>query len=426
MKRTPKKTMKAVHILADAEPRFVSLVGHGANQTPFNVVKLDPNAQRPAGETATGAEPMSKKVVAAAAAPKTTTVKADAGSGKPEIQSMLFATEHFADEAAVRVYLTEHQYEDGLTVTKTDGGFTVVGHKEDEFEDGTLSVITHANVKITVGRLKAEAEGTAKTATTSDLPPAAAAEPGAPAEAPAGGEQAGAPASAVQRTAVEALIAGDATAEEIDAAYAIVTNGIETVKKYTGLNEVLQYMDDVPVGFYDLMSAFGAICRYACRNKEYEKITKAAKELGGYIVQLAAMFEAPDDGAAKGAASTETVVEAPAQPAAKAPVLPDAVAAAAQPAEAPATTEDDRVAAAVAKAIGPLTDQIKTLQETVDKAAAPATAVSGIEVSRKGAEEVGNQPPAPAAKPEDDKTVKENAIKAAIPKSSLQRNLLGF
>lgn len=418
MKRTPKKTLKAVHILTDAEPRFVSLVGHGANQTPFNVVKLDPNAQRVAAETpATGAEPMSKKVVAAA--PKAPVVKAEAAAGKPEIQSMAFAAEHFADEAAVRSYLTEHQYEDGITITKSDGGFVVIGHDEAEFEDGSLSVITHANVKITVGKLKAEAEGAAKTATTdSGLPPAAAAEPGAAAEAPAGGEQAAAPASAVQRTAVEAVIAGDPTAEEMDAAIAVLNEGIATVQKYTGLNEVLQYMDDVPVGFYDLMSAFGVICRYACRNKEYEKITKAAKELGGYIVSLAAMFEAPD-GEAKGAASTET-------PAAKAPALPDAVAAAAQPAVADApASDDDRIAAAVAKAVGPLTEQIKTLQESVDKASAPAPAVSGIEVSRKGAEEL--EPVSGTnAKPEGDKGPKENAIKAAIPKDRLSRNLIGF
>ena len=162
MRQVPKTIRKAVRVLVDPIPEFVSLVGRGANQTPFRVVKVDPTAL-PEGDEMPN--PNKHEAVIR---------QGDKVIKRADILKIEFTAANFPTEDAVKVFLTDRGYED-FQVEKADNGFTVAGRPEDEFEAGSASVIElRTGAMVTVGKLAvakvADAEDPPATPTTDDVP----------------------------------------------------------------------------------------------------------------------------------------------------------------------------------------------------------------------------------------------------------------
>lgn len=159
MRQLPKTIRKTVRVLTDPIPEFVSLVGRGANQTPFRVVKMDPTALIDEDKE------MPKEQVIR---------QGDTVIKRADIVKIDFSAANFPTEDAVTTFLTERGYED-FTVAKSDGGFTVAGRAEDEFETGSTSPIElRPGAVVTVGKLSVakvtDAEDPPATPSTSDVP----------------------------------------------------------------------------------------------------------------------------------------------------------------------------------------------------------------------------------------------------------------
>lgn len=133
MKRQPARTKTIVGVLDNPDPRFVSLVNHGANQRPFHVVKR----HQPPKEKGMPKQPEFK------------------------IHRVVFDPEHFADETAVKDHLTSRGYTD-FTVQKNDKGqFYVEDTPADEFVGDLRTVESTAakGVSYVAGDVKVEEDG---------------------------------------------------------------------------------------------------------------------------------------------------------------------------------------------------------------------------------------------------------------------------
>jgi len=147
MTRNPITVQKVVTLLSDAHPTFVSLVGHGANQTPFKSVKVAELPQtQPIADTTMSkpAEPVTKGAVGAP----------PAGT---EINKIVFAGEQFPTDAAVTTYLTAKGYSN-FAVEAVDSSFVVKAMDENAFESITPIAATDAGVTFFVGKLAAGAD----------------------------------------------------------------------------------------------------------------------------------------------------------------------------------------------------------------------------------------------------------------------------
>lgn len=149
MRQVPKTIRKAVRILTDPIPEFVSLVGRGANQTPFRVVKFDPTALIDEDKD------MPKAHEAVIRQDGDKVIK------RADIVRIDFASANFATEDAVTSFLTDRGYED-FSVIKSDTGFTVAGRNVIDFDKDSISPIElRPGAVVTVGKVTdpaAEAE----------------------------------------------------------------------------------------------------------------------------------------------------------------------------------------------------------------------------------------------------------------------------
>lgn len=366
MKRAKKQIVRAVRVLTDPQPNFVSHVRNGANQTPARILKTD-DANQPVqtGQAKEASMAKAKTATKTKKAPATTTAPAAAPAleRKVDVQSIFFALDKFEDEPAVKAYLAEHGYTTDALIEKDGVGWTVKGSDFDQFEDGLKEIEAADGVTITVGYLKADSEAAPAAKAEGEQPEqevetpqeadgaeaaekAAAAVDGAGADidADAAGDEdeseedaetvalAAEPAAAstpVQPAYADlnaALVALDATMPGAKAALTMLAareatskTDAEAVRKFEKLTDVLSYMDDVPPGFYDLMQAFSVVVRYAMQDKDLGRVRKAARDMGEYIIQLADLFavEAGDDAAKSAAvpaaAAAPVAVPAPAK-----------------------------------------------------------------------------------------------------------------
>lgn len=126
MLRKPKAVTKVVRLLTDPYPEFVSLVGHGANQTPLKVVKGATIADfRDQDE---GNHEMSIDLSRKVARSRTRTQKAttdQSASPVVDVKKMAFAKTQFATTEAVTKYLADHGYE-GFEIAEKETAFEVV------------------------------------------------------------------------------------------------------------------------------------------------------------------------------------------------------------------------------------------------------------------------------------------------------------
>lgn len=169
MKRTLQTGKRLVPTLVNPHPTFTALVRQGANQRSFHRTKSASPAEQ-AKEVA-----MTTKT---------------AGIPAMKIHRILFASASFADDTAVKTFLTEKGYSDFAVSPAEGGGFYVEDHASESFK-GELRQVDHASAKgvsFLVGELaEAPAEGTTKAdePTAEDTDAAKAAEDAAKAEAEA-------------------------------------------------------------------------------------------------------------------------------------------------------------------------------------------------------------------------------------------------
>lgn len=139
MKRNPRtRTIKA-RALTNPRPSFVSLVGAGANQRPFQSVKSDGTAKSPSIEDQEMAN-------------QTTALKAGY-----DIAALTFAAPQFTSLKAVQDWLDEGGYE-GYEITE-EGTTFVVANKTMAFEEGTTETLEGAvaGLTVSIGKLAEEA-----------------------------------------------------------------------------------------------------------------------------------------------------------------------------------------------------------------------------------------------------------------------------
>jgi uncharacterized protein YaaQ len=114
MKQKTKRVTMTVDYMENADPRFVSIVNHGANQTPFAVIKH-----------AKGATHMPKKLQKSSIKRKVKLIKS-----VPKVtgvRKIVFDKAIFKTEESVRKYLEQNNWEDDYTITAAEKSFEVSG-----------------------------------------------------------------------------------------------------------------------------------------------------------------------------------------------------------------------------------------------------------------------------------------------------------
>lgn len=318
LKRTRKTLRKAVKVLTDPEPQFVSLVSNGANQTPFRVVKADEAHDGEvvvAGKRSTetdddsseddmkrGKNSTSKKLV----------VRSTAGTAGADLQRLTFSAEQFDSEQAVRTYLDGNGYEGGEIVALADGGFEVVARDESDFEEvkdipGDDGVTRYVGVEPETddeagtaqkGEAPVTPEGQQSTPASegkqADTPvePTAKTDPPAKTEdggdTPPGGEAENGGGDPAPKTEVA----------KIAEATFMATVAPEVARKYdewmamiSSAKDVQSVMangaDGLPPAFHELGGAMVTAMRNALLDGEKDNVGKIATEFGTLVLKLA-------------------------------------------------------------------------------------------------------------------------------------------
>lgn len=141
--RPTEKSFKA-RALTDAQPSFVSLVRAGANQRPFKVVKMDPDAIEPQENDMTEETQKSEQEAALAV-----------GNGYG-IVAIRFSGEDFDSETKVKAWLDEGGYVD-YEITSKDDGFEV--NSGLDFELGSVRrTDPRTGLQVFVGKLTSPIE----------------------------------------------------------------------------------------------------------------------------------------------------------------------------------------------------------------------------------------------------------------------------
>lgn len=146
MRHEGKKVMRVVYALKDARPTFVSLVGHGANQTPFKSVKAMANIAVKETEDMAGNEMIAKEPDSMV---------------EVTMQKMTFDKAAFADKDAVIEYLSGKGFVD-FSVTDDGDKFSVEAEPEEKFSV-VRSVVYDRGVMAYVGELHTGDEPEQKT-----------------------------------------------------------------------------------------------------------------------------------------------------------------------------------------------------------------------------------------------------------------------
>lgn len=294
MKRNAKHILKAVMILTDPDPSFASLVPHGANQTPFR--KLASDNEQEGGVVAKTTVPSKQEpamddkqetTIRQRTRTTETTQKMDETSAVAEVHKFVFSKSVYSDEPSVRKYLDEHGYASDLVIKADDETFVVDGHAEDEFSS-PISIINHNGIAMHVGILAPIEAATEETAKSEE---AVGGDNSEPDETP---KEVSEETPQETDTSEEPQPELDLFSEDIAKA-AKVASAPETIAKFDDIKQVLSFTDDVPPGFYDIVYAYTAVVRAAIADRNYPRIGRVSRELGGFVVDLARLFESTDE-----------------------------------------------------------------------------------------------------------------------------------
>jgi len=283
MKKGKKTSKRVVNELYDTEVEFVSLVKHGANQTPFKVVKvLDLCKTDNSGKSA-GLLLMdeTKKLLEQKGADETV-----------DVQSMLFSGSKFPTAKEVSAYLVNKGYSD-FEVAANDSGFIVTARPEADFEE-LSQVDATKGVTIVMGKVKetiAKSEEAAQEAVVVEVPAEVSVD-----EAPAE--------EAKTEEVVEAKDELEATAEKSDAtasksAYADIATKYDSFSALFSQGKTIQDVmkdgyDGFPPAFFEVSDAMVTAMRNALTSNDTTAVKALVKEYGQIVIKLDAIFSALD------------------------------------------------------------------------------------------------------------------------------------
>ncbi len=446
MKRQIKQVTRLASQLTDAKPEFVSLVGHGANQTPFRAVK--------AAAVIAAIQDKQGEDMAKAKSKKDTAAEI---SAEAEIQKAVFAAESFDSADKVTEYLESKGYTKFKVTEAKGGGFEVIAKAAEDFEGEIKSLNVDKGVVFHVGKL---AEGKAPLETVEK--------------------------TAEAETAVRLFKMGEADSAQIVKKYCDYYSSCYTPPQGKTLAEVLteQYANGNFPAYWSLAEAFqtalfnmvkaGEIANIKTLTAEFgDMITSILSALSGAGVDVSAAkaaflkegetamtketkaAEKPAEAAAAEVAAkatadkadtaeTKTEADKPADKAADAPAdKTEKETPAAEPAEKAAETADEKLAATIAKAIGaavaPFGEALKSLgvsiketsegladiKEKVSKTGERVDELQNSRQTRKSADDAGVTPGSQTAA---DETKQEKTQKSADEKHAerMRKNLLGI
>lgn len=389
----PRRITKVVDLITDPDPRFLSIVDHGANQTPWRYVKAD---SVPAGLTKL--DPMHK-----------TKVSKDASNmDATKIHKLIFKKgDAFPDESSVTEFMKAQGFEN-VSVQASETAFTVPGVDESAFNTiKSIPYTANGDVTMFVGDLKDKTEEQ-KSASTADpvVTPVENVE-----VAPKRNAQKAATEAKVQYIKFDGESAGKENLKKVDYYLTYYSDG-------TTIAGVLEdSKDGIPVGFFDISDLFRKALMNLILLGRTSEIPALTAEYGEIIVRLATItgsIQKADElttavntlfstkEAMNKSESTETppVGSAPVTPATPAPTPeqksdapPITPATTPQP---PATPDATDFAAIVQRGVEAA---IAPLKEELTKATTRITQIESLRQVQKSADVEDTTPPTPDKKP---------------------------
>lgn len=261
MDKVPRKRMRVAAALTEARASFVSLVDHGANQVPFNVVKMADLSSVSNGEDGQAGTPLFKGLE----------VNTMAGKDTVDVHKITFDKAKFPDEDAVKAFLKEA----GRSGEVIEDGDTFVVKSKDLSDDTELLSINGED-GVTYGVLKSSDEDSEDTETKS-------ADTDETTDNDAGEEP-------DHETVAKSFLNGDMTQAEVvqkyDAWWASYSEGKD-------IATVLEAgVDGLPIGIYELNDAFYTALRNNLLEGDYTGARGVVIEFGELIIRLAQALEA--------------------------------------------------------------------------------------------------------------------------------------
>lgn len=289
MKKGKKKSKRVVNELYDTEVEFVSLVKHGANQTPFKVVKvLDLCKTDNSGKSADLLlMDEIEKVLEKKGADETV-----------DVQSMLFSGSKFPTAKEVTAYLVNKGYSD-FEVATHESGFIVTARPEADFEE-LSQVEAKKGVTIVMGKVKesiAKSKEAAKEAVEKDAPAEATVDAEVPAdEKPA--EEAKVEEVTEAKDTLEDT-AEKAESECVKSAYSDTAAKYDSFSALFSQGKTIQDVmkdgyDGFPPAFFEVSDAMVTAMRNALLSNDTTAVKALVKEYGQIVIKLDSIFSALD------------------------------------------------------------------------------------------------------------------------------------
>lgn len=241
--RKRRRVVKAVQVMTDPNPQFVSLVKHGANQTPVTVFRSAEPVESEGQIKQEGNEmgSITKKPEA-----RLSVSRSNGG-----LHKLGFPAEVFGTEEAVRTYLDAQGYEGG-TIATVDGGFEVVARSAEEFKEGSIAAIAGDDGVVRHVGVETEADGGKSVVVRSILTESNPLLPSAAAEV------------------VKRYDSWEARWSEGLTIQSVMTEGV----------------DGLPVGIWEVNEAFYTALRNVILTGNKEGIATLCAEFGGIITRL--------------------------------------------------------------------------------------------------------------------------------------------
>lgn len=334
MKRVVTSVSRMANQLVDPKPEFVSLVGHGANQTPFNAVKSEICDFRSIDNEEKRGHTDTESVA------KARSLNEEAMPSQAEIHKVTLSKARFASDVDAKAYLEAKGYTDFM-LEASDTEFTVAAKSADSFAGEIKPIAIEEGVTFYVGQLAESAEGLEMSKTT----------------------------KAAKTEAVSVFKCGDLTADALVKKYDYWPSGMSSGKT---IQEVMADAADGGFpGMYELNDAFWYALYNCVRDGDKAGIAALCAEFGQLIVKVLTAFESAGNNAT---AMKEAFMTKPVAEEAKKSETPEIAASVAEatPAEAPAVeAEKAPVAETPAEAAAPVegeaTEEAKADEDTSDK-----------------------------------------------------------
>lgn len=261
------RRMRVASVLTDPKPNFVSLVSHGANQTPFSAVKMAEGS----GSTQEVDQLITKETFMA--------------NKDIDVRKITFSVSEFPDEGAVKAYLdnagfTASAVKDGDMFVVTAGDVDGVDLVSIDAEKG----VTYFVAEVDKSEGKATKSEDTSSEAGSDKDKEAATNDDATNDAPKGAE------ATSDSTSTKSFMFpdmdGSVVTQKFDMWCTLYSDA-------TSVENVLQEgADGLPLGLYELNEAMTTALSNALKTGDYDAARGVVAEFGDLVIRLAQAVEA--------------------------------------------------------------------------------------------------------------------------------------